>query len=156
MRTFHRSKAVIVIAGCLSLLCGAARAENRNYIINQNQTGISLPGVVTPNGFDEIRAADGTTCRAAMGGSGAYVDSGLVGGGLNGDSSALSAYGRVVVPLGTKPTRLDCDRLYQLELKRLQLEVKMLERGLDPRSGGSVSGNSDWAQGSEWTTKGRK
>ncbi|MFC6490539.1 hypothetical protein [Nitratireductor sp. GCM10026969] len=138
------------------LACPLARADDQ-YIINQKQTGVSLPGVVMPHGFDEIRAADGTTCRSSMSGSGAYVDSGVIGGGLDGSSSqTLSAYGRVVVPLGRKPKRLDCDRLYQLELERLRLEVQLLKHGLDPRTNSAVSNEADWAGDDGWTTGDRR
>ncbi|WP_048646522.1 hypothetical protein [Nitratireductor soli] len=158
MWKIHRAAQVAVTAGLFVALSGAAGlANDRAYIVNQNQTGITLPGVHSPNGFDEIRAADGTTCRAAMSGSGAFVDSGVIGGGLGtNSSSSLAAYGRLVIPLGQRPTRLNCDRLYQLELRRLQLEVKMLERGLDPRSSNSAPLNAEWAGSDEWSTGDRK
>lgn len=155
MRTIYCQAAILISTPALFLFSGSALATN-NYIINQNQTGVSLPGVSTPGGFDEVRASDGTTCRAAMGGSGAYVDSGVIGNGLNGGSQSLSAYGRLVVPLGQRPTRLDCDRLYQLELRRLELEVKMLESGLGARPTSPAPDNQDWAQGVEWTAEGRE
>ncbi|WP_246249192.1 hypothetical protein [Chelativorans alearense] len=157
MRTFHRSSlalSAVLFAGLP--VPGAALADSGQYIINQNQTGLNLPGVAMPNGFDEIRAADGTTCRSSMGGRGAYLDSGVVGGGLNNNSSTLSAYGRVVVPMGRKPPRLDCDRLYQLELQRLELEVKLLKRGLDPRMNEAAPSDADWASDDGWTTGDRK
>jgi len=135
------------------LLPGAAEADD--YIINQNQTGIALPGVALPNGYDEVRAADGTVCRSAVGGSGAYVDSGLIGGGLNGNNSnTLSAYGRVVIPLGSRPDRLNCDHLYQLELERLRFEVQMLKRGLDPRLNEPATSEDDWAR-EGWSSEGK-
>ncbi|EKF20952.1 hypothetical protein [Nitratireductor pacificus] len=155
MRKIYCQAAVLISTPALFLFSGSALATN-NYIINQNQTGISLPGVSAPGGFDEVRASDGTTCRAAMGGSGAYVDSGVIGSGLNSGSQSLSAYGRLVVPLGTRPTRLDCDRLYQLELRRLELEVKMLESGLGAPSAGRSTDNQEWAQGAGWTSEGRQ
>lgn len=132
----------------------AAHADE--YVINQNQTGITLPGVVMPNGFDEVRAADGTICRSSMAGSGPYLDSGLLGGGLNDSANTISAYGRIVVPLGKQPPRLDCDRLYRLELERLQLEVQLLKRGLDPRTSTAVSNDAEWAKDDAWTTGDRK
>ncbi|MEQ9248583.1 MAG: hypothetical protein RLO21_21605 [Nitratireductor sp.] len=125
--------------------------DSDRYVINQNQTGVTLPGVVMPNGFDEIRAADGTTCRASMANSGAYLDSGVIG---DNSSQRISAYGRLVVPLGRKPTRLDCDKLYQLELKRLELEVELMRQGLDPRMRSNPEGN--WASDASWTNKGRQ
>ncbi|MCT7375257.1 hypothetical protein [Chelativorans salis] len=157
MRTFCRPSFALITALFMGwLVPGAALADSGQYIINQNQTGLNLPGVTMPNGFDEIRAADGTTCRSSMGGRGAYLDSGVVGGGLNNNSSTLSAYGRVVVPMGKGPPRLDCDRLYQLELQRLELEVELLKRGLDPRMSAPTTNDAEWASDDGWTTGDRK
>lgn len=152
------SRTTLAIAAVLAssgMMHSAAIAQDQ-YIVNQNHAGMTLPGISSPHGFDEVRAADGTTCRSAMGGAGAYLDTGVIGGGLNGDSRPLSAYGRIVVPLGEKPRRLNCDRLYQLELERLQLEVQLLKRGLDPRTSQAVSNDASWASGSGWTTGDRK
>ncbi|KFB09792.1 hypothetical protein [Nitratireductor basaltis] len=156
MRTFHGTQGAIAALIIISGFVAPSQAEQQ-YIINQNQTGITLPGVVVPNGYDEVRAADGTSCRSSVAASGAYVDSGVIGGGLDDSgSNTLSAYGRVVVPLGQRPRRLNCDKLYQLELERLQLEVKMLKRGLDPRLGTAATDNPEWAQDDGWTNEGRR
>ncbi|MDV6224888.1 hypothetical protein R2G56_01190 [Nitratireductor aquimarinus] len=150
MWTFHRLPRQLSVALCF-LLAGAAGSQAEDqYIINQNQTGVTLPGVTMPNGFDEVRAADGTTCRASMSGSGAYLDSGVIGGA----NDNVSAYGRLVVPLGERPTRLNCDRLYQLEIERLELEVQLMRQGLDPRMSSRSSGS--WASDASWTNKGRR
>jgi hypothetical protein len=41
------------------------------------------------------------------------------------------AYARVVIPLGEQPERIDCARLYELELRRLQAEIELLRLGLE-------------------------
>ena len=153
MRTLPGSP-LVLSAIFLVLLSPVAQADD--YIINQNQTGIALPGVALPNGYDEVRAADGTTCRSAVGGNGAYIDTGIIGGGLNSTgSNSISAYGRVVVPLGERKPRLNCNELYRLELERLQFEVQMLRRGLDSRlSRQGVSAEDGWAS-EGWTMEGR-
>jgi len=146
-------RAVSMAILAVFLLQGRAMADD--YIINQNQTGIALPGVALPNGYDEVRAADGTVCRSAVSGSGAYIDSGLIGGGLNSNNrNTISAYGRVVIPLGTKPDRLNCDHLYQLELERLRFEVQMLKRGLDPRLNQPSTSDEEWAT-EGWSAEGK-
>jgi len=45
-----------------------------------------------------------------------------------------------VVPIGRTPKRVDCSRLYELEVERLQLELKLLKMGLgaDGQTTGSV------------------
>ena len=125
MRQVHRHAALVVT---LAALCNPAVAGDV-YTLNQNQNGFSLPGVSLPQGQDEVRAADGTTCRSAVGGSGAYVDVGVIGG-SGAASGSMATYGRVVVPLGRSPARLDCSRLYALEVERLQMELRLLKMGL--------------------------
>jgi len=100
--------------------------------LNQNQTGFSLPGVSLPQGQDEVHASDGTTCRSAVSGSGAYLDLGIIRGNNNSNqvNSDIATYGRVVIPIGRTPKRIDCSRLYELEVERLQLELKLLKMGL--------------------------
>ena len=113
------------------LLAGEEAAAQTNYI-NQNISGFNLPGVTLSQGHDEVRAADGTTCRSAVGGSGAYMDVGIIGNpeqDYDGNSS-MSAYGRIVVPLGKLPKRIDCSKLYNLEVARLELELKLAQMGL--------------------------
>lgn len=80
-----------------------------------------------------MRAADGTTCRTAVGGNGAYVDMGVIGNPeRTGESEgSVSAYGRLVVPLGAmNRKRVDCTRLYDLEVARLEMELKLMQMGL--------------------------
>ena len=99
--------------------------------------GFSLPGVTLPSGTDEVRAADGTSCRSAVGGNGAYVDMGMIGK-ANNPSDNSSYYGRVVIPLSKGSKRLDCTKLYELEVERLKLELELAKAGLgrteDPES----------------------
>ena len=111
--------------------------------LNQNQTGFSLPGVTLPQGQDEVHASDGTTCRSAVSGSGAYLDLGIIRGNNSSSqaNSDIATYGRVVIPIGRTPKRVDCSRLYELEVERLQLELKLLKMGLgaDGQTTGSVA-----------------
>lgn len=69
--------------------------------LNQNQTGFSLPGVSLPQGQDEVHASDGTTCRSAVSGSGAYLDLGVIRGDNTSSqsNSDIATYGRVVIPI---------------------------------------------------------
>ena len=41
------------------------------------------------------------------------------------DRQALG-YARITVPLGKKPKRLDCSKLYELEIVRLKEEIALL------------------------------
>lgn len=140
MRTISRAAATLTAALLLPDLAGAEDIYN----LNQNQTGFTLPGVTLPQGQDEVRAADGTTCRSSVAGNGAYVDLGVIHG--NGtDAGEMATYGRVVIPIGRQGKRVNCARLYELEVKRLQLELKLLEMGL-AEGGDKKPGQTGWAE----------
>lgn len=175
-----------ICAGLLAFSAQPSRADDVNYI-SQNIQGFNLPGVQLPQGADEVRAADGTTCRSAVSGNGAYLDVGVIGtpksSGAGG--STASAYGRIVIPLGRSPKRLDCSQLYALEVERLKMELRLMQMGLgvqasapDPlttastasaqtQAGPAATGHpargnsapsgrsSSWAD-EGWTTDGRK
>ena len=77
-------------------------------------------------------------CSQSVNSSGGYLDFGVAGGDLSttttsgtapGPQSAIG-YARIVIPLGTTPKRLDCSRLYDLEIQRLKAEIQMLKVGL--------------------------
>lgn len=127
MRKIHGSKGPVragILAAVLLACSSPAQAQDASV-----SNGFSLPGVTLPSGTDEVRAADGTSCRSAVGGNGAYVDMGMIGK-SNNPSDNSSYYGRVVVPLGKSPKRLDCTKLYELEVERLKLELELAKAGL--------------------------
>ena len=89
---------------------------------------------------DEVRAKDGTSCRNSS--DGPIADFGVTSGndsqiGLPGfnlpTERGTAIYGRVVVPIGDRPRKLDCNFLYQIELERLQLELDRMRRESDVR-----------------------
>lgn len=104
------------------------------------QQGIYLPPAPHgPGGEDTIETASGTRCRQSINSNSGYVDVGLAASGGAGiptssgafitinerDREAL-AYARVTVPLGKQPRRIDCSRVYELEIERLREEVALL------------------------------
>ena len=81
-------------------------------------------------------------CSQSINSSGGYLDLGIAGGDLSNyystdddDSSGAPqsavAYARVIIPLGEAPTRLNCARLYELEIQKLKAEIEMLKVGLE-------------------------
>lgn len=125
----------------------AAPALAQDYIIQQNQNGFDLPGVSMPQGQDEVRASDGTTCSASVAGTGAYLDVGVIRGGRSNSGNDLATYGRVVVPIGRKPKRLDCSKLYELEVERLRMELQLLKMGVaDGATTASTTPNGEGQQ----------
>lgn len=116
--------AALILASCSSL----AAAD-----------GILLPAAPTgPGGEDSITTSQGVRCSQSINSSGGYLDFGVAGGGaLTLGSGAFDAepttlgYARVVIPLGTPPNRLDCSRLYEMEIERLKREIDLLTIGLE-------------------------
>ena len=46
----------------------------------------------------------------------------------NGFVRDVGVYAKITIPLGAPKTRLDCNKLYQLELKARELEIRKLEQ----------------------------
>ena len=129
MRVFVRS---LVLAVSVELLLGGSAALA--------QQGIYLPPAPQgPGGEDTIETASGTRCRQSINSNSGYLDVGVAGSGGSGipdgngafvtinerDREAL-AYARVTMPLGKRPKRIDCSRVYELEIERLREEVALL------------------------------
>ena len=47
------------------------------------------------------------------------------------DEGEAIAYARVVIPLGERPERIDCKRLYDLEIQRLEMEIELMKMGMN-------------------------
>ncbi|WP_192252214.1 hypothetical protein [Mesorhizobium silamurunense] len=141
MRKVFRTSQVLTLSLLTTLAVVSHGFAEDILNLNQNQTGFSLPGVVLPQGQDEVHASDGTTCRSAVSGSGAYLDVGVIRGNNTSSqsNSDIATYGRVVIPIGRTPKRLDCSRLYELEVERLQMELRLLKMGLAPD--GQITGS---------------
>lgn len=136
------SRTLLAAICAISTIVTPAVAQTVNNNNNQN-FGFNLPTAPLPNGFDEVRASDGTTCRSSMSGNGAYLDVGGIGGQSRsgGSMDSGTVYGRVVIPLGEKPGRIDCRSLYQLEIDRLKHELRMVKSGINS---GQSAGSADW------------
>ncbi|MDB5541857.1 MAG: hypothetical protein JWQ89_3584 [Devosia sp.] len=102
------------------------------------------PPPVGPGGEDSITTSEGVRCSQSINSSGGYLDLGVAGGDLsnyydsggdfgsdNGAPQSAVAYARVIIPLGEAPTRLNCARLYELEIQKLKSEIEMLKVGLE-------------------------
>ena len=113
-------------------------------VVNSQSLNMNLPN--TPQSYqqDRIRAGD-LECSMAIGSS-THVEFGVVGI-LNEDDPTynlangdpynnynydnfmrdVGVYGKIVVPIGAPLSRLNCNALYQLELRKKRLEVEKLE-----------------------------
>ena len=127
MRVFVRGSLLAVL-----IISSAAHATD----------GLNLPAAPRGSGGeDTIQTAEGTSCRQSMNSNGAYLDMGATArkasplpdysGGpyfyypRDRDSEGI-AYVRITIPLGAKPARIDCSRLYELEIARLQRELELM------------------------------
>ncbi|CDX24113.1 conserved exported hypothetical protein [Mesorhizobium sp. ORS 3324] len=167
MRKVLRASQVLTLSLLTALAIARQGLAEDILNLNQNQTGFSLPGVSLPQGQDEVHASDGTTCRSAVSGSGAYLDLGVIRGNNTSSqsNSDIATYGRVVIPIGRTPKRLDCSRLYELEVERLQMELRLLKMGLasDGQTASTTStapaapqtASAGWAN-EGWTIRGTK
>lgn len=129
MHVFARSLLLVVAA---ELLLSSAVAA---------QPGIYLPQApMGPGGEDTIETSSGTRCRQSINSSNGYVDVGVAGSAASGvpdtvgafiniterDNQAL-AYARVTIPLGKMPKRIDCSKIYELEIAKLRQELELLK-----------------------------
>ncbi len=101
-----------------------------------NQWG---PSSNIQNSSDIVRTADGASCEQSLS-TGKHVEVGS----FNVDNSS-GVYVRMVFQLGKKKSNIDCSRMYNLEVQRMELEldelrakIKLLEQGDTPTL------ESDW------------
>lgn len=106
-----------------------------------SSVNLALPNLPMNYQSDKFRAGD-LDCSNAIG-SATNMEFGVTSVIKNGDYDQLNnnyndqrtgdvgVYARIVIPLGkVAKSRIDCNRLYELELRKKQLEVQKLEREL--------------------------
>jgi len=116
--------------------------------------GISLPGMSGTYGQDSIRAGD-LDCKNSIGGA-TNLEFGVTGvidnyqspfGGNNSDhfgntEKDIGVYARITIPLDKPKERINCNSLYQLELRKKRLEVLKLQQELEALKRLNASGTS--------------
>lgn len=139
MRKIHR--APFISLGALALLTSTASAQiidpntNTGPILvpstssSYNQQGFNLPSAPRPTGQDIVRGSGGISCQSAVSGNGPVFDLGVIGTNDIYSRDSTAVYGRITVPLGKKPRRVDCSKLYDLEIQRLKMELKLMRAG---------------------------
>ena len=109
--------------------------------IAQSQgVSVQLPSTVNSGARDRVVSPDRFECEMAIQGK-AQFEYGVAAtnsqsnnfiGQTNNNGTNLTAYGKIVIPIGAPKTRLDCNRLYELELRKRELEIKLLEMQTNP------------------------
>ena len=108
-------------------------------------SGVYLPPAPTGSGGeDSIETSSGTRCRQSMNSNGAYLDMGMTGTAASPNRYSGTGYGysfgdqrdqeamayvRMTIPLGHRPDRIDCSKIYEMELDKLRREVELLRLG---------------------------
>ena len=101
--------------------------------------GLSLPGASTTYGQDSIRAGD-LDCKNSIGGATNFEFgiTGIIdnyqspfGGGLDNSSKDVGVFARITIPLDKPKERINCNSLYELELRKKRLEVLKLQQELE-------------------------
>lgn len=124
-------KVWIAIAGIL--ICGTASAESSGL-------NLSLPSAPSAYGQDSIRAGE-LDCKNAIGGA-TQLEFGVTGivdnynspfGSSNGMPSEkdVGVYARITIPLDAPKERINCNSLYELELRKKRIEVLKLQEELE-------------------------
>jgi len=113
---------------------------SQHALAENSSLNLSLPGASSAYGQDSFRAGE-LDCKNSIGG-GTNFEFGVTGiidnysspftNRNTGDTSKdIGVYARVTIPLDGPVERVNCNTLYQLELKKKRLEVEKLERELE-------------------------
>lgn len=125
----RRLALLLLLYPCMAL------AENSNSSLN-----LQLPSAGSTYGQDSFRSGE-MDCKNSIGGS-TNLEFGVTGiidnyesplgtGSSSGSSTKdIGVYARITVPLDGPRERVNCNTLYQLELKRKRLEIMKLEQEL--------------------------
>ena len=131
----------------LSLLCLGSTAY-----AEQSSLNLALPSAPSTFGQDSIRAGD-LDCKNAIGGA-TQLEFGVTGiidnyespFGTNDptmpSSRDVGVYARIVIPLDKPKERINCNSLYQLELRKKRLEVLKLQQELEALKRLNASGGA--------------
>lgn len=112
-----------------------------NVLAETSSLNLQLPGSNPSYGQDSIRAGD-LDCKNAIGGS-TNLEFGITGiidnyespfgGGNQMDNTSrdIGVYARITIPLDKPKERINCNSLYELELRKKRLEVLRLQEELE-------------------------
>jgi hypothetical protein len=111
-----------------------------NAVADNSGIGLTLPGASQSYGQDSIRAGE-LDCKNSIGGA-TNLEFGVTGiidnynspfgGGNDLDSTRdVGVYARIVIPLDKPKERINCNSLYELELRKKRLEVLKLQQELE-------------------------
>lgn len=119
-----------LVAVTVLLLCNVSSAQNGSL-------NLALPS--TPGSYQSDRFRSGELdCSMAIG-SGTNIEFGVMGIINNNQTQTIinnvtapnardvGVYGRITIPIGGPKGRVDCNRLYEIELRKRAMEIEKLE-----------------------------
>ena len=125
----------------MRVLIGALCISASTAVGDSSTIGLQLPNAGIAYGQDSIRSGE-IDCKNSIGGS-TQLEFGITGvidnynspfdsmnDSFNQQSRDIGVYARIVISLDGPKQRINCNSLYQLELKRKRLEVLRLEAEL--------------------------
>jgi len=130
------------IITCILLMPCMASADSSSI-------GLSLPGMGATYGQDSISTGD-LDCKNSIGGA-TNFEFGVTGvidnysspfSGSGQDTKDVGVYARITIPLDKPKERINCNSLYQLELRKKRLEVLKLQQELEQLRKLNESGTS--------------
>lgn len=123
-----------ILGAFIFLLPAFAAAENSSL-------NLQLPSSATTYGQDSFRAGD-LDCKNAIGGA-TNIEFGVTGivdnatgpfgseDPLRPESKDIGVYARIVIPLDGPDERINCNTLYELELRKKRIEILKLQEELE-------------------------
>ena len=129
-----RQKQANCVIRCLFVFACAIFLNN-SYA-QSSGIAIQLPNTINGGARDRIVTPERFECENSLSGK-AQLEYGVAAssGTTNNtfatsqtNGNAVTVYGKIVIPIGAPKSRIDCDRLFQLEMRRRELEIKLLEQ----------------------------
>lgn len=115
-------------------------------------TYAQMPGVGSTGSGSEVTTASGASCRSGT--QRTIVDFGVMSksynetsmqqqhnpyyGGMQQAQDKGMVYARVTIPIGAKKGRVDCNRMYNLEINRMKNENELLRRQLEQMQNAAI------------------
>ena len=114
------------------------------FVYAENSSlNLQLPNSGSTYGQDSFKSEDGMDCKNSIGG-GTNLEFGVTGiidnyespfdkndPSVGSSTKDVGVYARITIPLDAPKERINCNTLYQLELKRKRLEIMRLEAELE-------------------------
>ena len=121
---------------CLLLMCVGL---GTSAYADSSSLNLALPSTPGAYGQDSIRAGD-LDCKNAIGGS-TQLEFGVTGiidnadtpfsNSMGNSSKDIGLFARIVIPLDKPKERINCNSLYELELRKKRIEVLKLQEELE-------------------------